>query len=38
MLSIRVMVLSERVEFAQRVIDENIIWVGPHPKAIEVMG
>lgn len=30
--------LSERVEFAQRVIDENIIWVGPHPKAIEVMG
>jgi len=30
--------LSERVEFAQRVIDENMIWVGPHPKAIEVMG
>lgn len=30
--------LSERVEFAQRVTDENIIWVGPHPKAIEVMG
>ncbi|MBK6340409.1 MAG: acetyl-CoA carboxylase biotin carboxylase subunit [Bacteroidetes bacterium] len=30
--------LSEKVEFAQRVIDENIIWVGPHPKAIEVMG
>lgn len=30
--------LSEKVEFAQRVIDENIIWIGPHPKAIEVMG
>jgi 3-methylcrotonyl-CoA carboxylase alpha subunit len=30
--------LSERVEFAQRVIAENMIWVGPHPKAIEVMG
>ena len=30
--------LSEKVEFAQRVIDEKIIWVGPHPKAIEVMG
>lgn len=30
--------LSERVEFALRVIEEKIIWVGPHPKAIEVMG
>jgi acetyl-CoA carboxylase biotin carboxylase subunit len=30
--------LSERVEFAQRCIDENIIWVGPHPEAIGVMG
>ncbi|HNO02316.1 MAG TPA: biotin carboxylase N-terminal domain-containing protein, partial [Chitinophagales bacterium] len=30
--------LSEQVEFAQRVISEGIIWVGPHIKAIEVMG
>ena len=30
--------LSEKVEFAQRVIAENMIWVGPHPNAIEVMG
>ncbi|MFN8281987.1 MAG: acetyl-CoA carboxylase biotin carboxylase subunit [Chitinophagales bacterium] len=30
--------LSEKEHFAQRCIDENIIWVGPHPKAIEVMG
>lgn len=30
--------LSEKTAFAQRVIDEGIIWVGPHPQAIEVMG
>ncbi len=30
--------LSEKEHFAQRCIDEHIIWVGPHPKAIEVMG
>lgn len=30
--------LSEKEHFAQRVIDEGIIWVGPHPKAIAVMG
>jgi acetyl-CoA carboxylase biotin carboxylase subunit len=30
--------LSEKVEFAQRVINEKLIWVGPHPQAIAVMG
>ena len=30
--------LSERAEFAKRCVEENIIWVRPHPKAIEVMG
>ncbi|MDB5227032.1 MAG: Acetyl-CoA carboxylase biotin carboxylase subunit, partial [Bacteroidota bacterium] len=30
--------LSEKVEFAKRVIAEGLIWVGPHPEAIEVMG
>lgn len=30
--------LSEKEHFAQRCIDEGIIWVGPHPHAIEVMG
>jgi acetyl-CoA carboxylase biotin carboxylase subunit len=30
--------LSERTEFAKRCNDEGIIWVGPHPQAIEVMG
>ena len=30
--------LSEKEHFAQRVMDEGIIWVGPHPQAIEVMG
>jgi acetyl-CoA carboxylase biotin carboxylase subunit len=30
--------LSEREHFAQRVIDEGIIWVGPHPEAIRQMG
>lgn len=30
--------LSEKEHFAKRVMDEGIIWVGPHPQAIEVMG
>jgi len=30
--------LSEKEHFAQRCIDENIIWVGPNPHAIEKMG
>ncbi|HMU97758.1 MAG TPA: acetyl-CoA carboxylase biotin carboxylase subunit [Chitinophagales bacterium] len=30
--------LSEKENFAQRCIDENIIWVGPNPNAIEKMG
>jgi acetyl-CoA carboxylase biotin carboxylase subunit len=30
--------LSEKEHFAQRCMDEGIIWVGPHPEAIRVMG
>lgn len=30
--------LSEKEHFAQRVIDENIVWVGPNPNAIQKMG
>lgn len=30
--------LSERAHFAQAVMDAGLIWVGPHPKAIEKMG
>jgi acetyl/propionyl-CoA carboxylase alpha subunit len=30
--------LSERADFAQAVIDSDIIWIGPSPKAIEMMG
>ncbi len=30
--------LAENSEFAQMVIDEGLIWVGPSPKVIEVMG
>ncbi|MCB9032962.1 MAG: acetyl-CoA carboxylase biotin carboxylase subunit [Chitinophagales bacterium] len=30
--------LSENAAFAQQVIDNNIIWVGPNPNAIATMG
>ncbi|MDO5727140.1 MAG: biotin carboxylase N-terminal domain-containing protein [Bowdeniella nasicola] len=30
--------LSERSDFAQAVIDAGLIWVGPPPKAIDVLG
>jgi acetyl-CoA carboxylase biotin carboxylase subunit len=30
--------LSEKEHFAQRCIDEGIVWVGPNPNAIEKMG
>jgi propionyl-CoA carboxylase alpha chain len=30
--------LSENAEFAQAVLDAGLIWVGPPPKAIAVMG
>lgn len=30
--------LSEKEHFAQRVIDEGIVWVGPNPNAIDKMG
>jgi acetyl-CoA carboxylase, biotin carboxylase subunit len=30
--------LSENAEFAQRVMDAGLIWVGPPPSAIEQMG
>ena len=30
--------LSENAPFAQRVIDEGLIWIGPSPFAIEAMG
>ena len=30
--------LSERADFAQAVIDAGINWIGPSPKAIEMMG
>ncbi|MEC7988071.1 MAG: biotin carboxylase N-terminal domain-containing protein [Myxococcota bacterium] len=30
--------LSENAAFAQRVIDEGLIWIGPPPKAISAMG
>lgn len=30
--------LSENKDFAQRCIDEGIVFIGPHPKAIDLMG
>lgn len=30
--------LSEKEHFAQRCMDEGIVWVGPNPNAIEKMG
>ena len=30
--------LSERSDFAQAVIDSNLIWIGPSPKSIKIMG
>ena len=30
--------LSERSEFARAVVDAGMIWIGPHPDAIESMG
>jgi acetyl-CoA carboxylase, biotin carboxylase subunit len=30
--------LSESAEFAQRVIDAGLVWVGPSPDAIDAMG
>lgn len=30
--------LSERPDFAKAVVDSNLVWIGPSPKSIEIMG
>lgn len=30
--------LAENADFAQQVIDEGLVWVGPSPRAISIMG
>ncbi len=30
--------LAENAGFARRVVDQDVIWIGPHPLAIEQMG
>jgi acetyl-CoA carboxylase biotin carboxylase subunit len=30
--------LSERADFAQAVLDADLVWIGPSPEAIETMG
>ncbi len=30
--------LSENANFAQKCIDQDLIWIGPHPQAIAAMG
>ncbi len=30
--------LAENAEFARKVIKADVVWIGPHPKAIDAMG
>ena len=30
--------LSENTEFSQALVDNGIVWIGPHPEAVRVMG